>query len=73
MYFYGLLYVIAYFRLVYKVLLVYREYVPTYIKMFVVATGLISIMIYPLAGIMNYLVWSILLYICDLHIIKSSL
>ena len=29
MYFYGLLYVIAYFRLVYKVLLVYREYVPT--------------------------------------------
>lgn len=73
MYFYGLLYVIAYFRLAYKVLLVYRKYVPTYIKMFVVATGLISIMIYPLAGIMNYLVWSILLYICDLHIIKSSL
>lgn len=70
---YGLLYVLLY---IYSLFLFfrYRKQIPSYIILFAIFAGLMSIMIFPFWLKMRYyFIWSIIFYICDLHINKSPL
>lgn len=56
-----------------KIFFKLKKAVPLYVKMFVVFTGAMSIMIFPCISLAQTIVWTLLLYICDLHINKSAL
>lgn len=64
----GLVYVLTSYYLLYKIFIRLKNLIPTYIRMFTLFTGLMSIMIFPFIGYYQILVWVILLYISDLHI-----
>lgn len=64
----GLIYVLISYYLLYKIFIRSKNIIPTYIKMFTLFTGLMSIMIFPFIGFYQILIWSILLYISDLYI-----
>lgn len=64
----GLTYVLVSYYLLYKLFIRLKNLIPTYIRMFTLFTGLMSIMIFPFIGYYQILVWVILLYISDLHI-----
>lgn len=64
----GALYVIACYYLMYKVLFKLKNYIPLYVRMFVIFTGVMSIMIFPMITTASNIVWVMLLYVCDLHI-----
>lgn len=64
----GLVYVLTSYYLLYKIFIRLKNIIPTYIRMFTLFTGLMSIMIFPFIGFYQILVWAMLLYISDLHI-----
>lgn len=66
-YTYGAIYVFICYKLMWKVFYTYRKYTPLYIRMFVIFTATMSIMIFPMSGILTFFIWSILLYITDIH------
>lgn len=71
-YTFGAIYVVVCFRLLWKLLVTYRKYTPVYIRLFVIFTGVMSIMIFPMQSTFNYLVWTLLMYITDLHINRGK-
>ena len=71
-YTFGAIYVIVCFRLLWRLLITYKEYTPTYIRLFVIFTGVMSIMIFPMTSAFYYLVWTMLMYISDLYINRGK-
>lgn len=70
---YGMLYILLYLYFLY-IVYKFRRQIPVYVLLFVVFTGLMSIMIFPFWTYARpNLVWTMMLYICDLHINKSPL
>lgn len=67
----GYIYVIACYYLLWKVFFKNKEAIPVYIRTFVIFTGVMSIMIFPMSSTVYFFVWSCLLYICDIHINKE--
>lgn len=70
---FGIIYLIFSFRILYKLFFTFRKSIPEYIRMVVLFSSIISIMIFPFSGVLSYFSWSLVLYISDLHINKSSL
>jgi hypothetical protein len=71
-YTFGAIYVVVCFRLLWKLLVTYRKYTPVYIRLFVIFTGVMSIMIFPIQSTFHYLIWTMLMYITDLHINRGK-
>ena len=69
---YGFFYIAVYPIILWKVYK-YRNCVPLYIKMYIISTFLISVMIFPYRTRVEFMIWSMVLYICDLHINNSKL
>lgn len=69
---YGAIYVIACYVILYKVFFSYKKKVPLYVRLFVIYTTVTSIMMFPFFGRLEYLYWSMIFYICDLHINKAK-
>lgn len=67
-YYYGFFFTIFYFYFIYIVLIRYRKQLPLYIKLYVIATGLISIFIFPYINKISYFIWSCMIYIMKLYI-----
>lgn len=70
---FGIIYLVFSFRILYKILFTFRKSIPEYIRMVVLFSSFISIMIFPFSGVISYFSWSLVLYISDLHINRSSL
>jgi hypothetical protein len=68
----GLIYVFVCYRVLWKLFFTYKNRTPTYIRMFVIFAAVMSIMIFPMTRAMYYLVWSLLLYISDIHSAKNE-
>lgn len=69
----GFIYVCVCYYMFYKLFFKLKKQIPTYIRMFVMFTSVMSIMIFPCITPAQTIVWVMLLYICDLHINKSPL
>lgn len=67
-YTYGIIYVLICYRLLWRLFFTYKKYVPLYIRTFVIFTGAMSIMIFPMFSATYYLVWVMLIYISDIYI-----
>lgn len=50
----------------------WRRRVPLYIRLIVIFVSVPSIMIFPMISPVQYVLWSFLLYICDVYINKST-
>ncbi|MCM1313294.1 MAG: hypothetical protein NC206_07540 [Bacteroides sp.] len=70
---YGFVYTITVYYMLYKLFFRLKNIIPLYIRLMVVFAFPMSIMIFPAIVSYQYLVWACLLYICDLHISRSSL
>lgn len=71
-YTYGAIYVFICYKLLWKTFYTYRKEVPLYIRMFVIFTGVMSIMIFPMTNQTTYLIWAMLIHISDLYINRSN-
>ncbi|MBO4264251.1 MAG: hypothetical protein J5871_06200 [Bacteroidales bacterium] len=70
-YFYGACWVLLYL-LTLVLLGRYRRYIPLYIKLFVLATGLSAVMIFPYRGGYEFVVWATMLYIVSYSIRRKA-
>ena len=68
MYNYGIPYALACYALLLNLYFARQKVVPSYIRMFVVYTTIMSLMIFPLYGPLHYFLWCCIIYMCDLHI-----
>ena len=71
-FFYGFFEVITYLLLVWNILVRKSSNLPLYIKLFVFGTFINCFMIFPYLKAYEYMVWAIVLYICDLHIVNNK-
>lgn len=69
----GFLYVLSAYILWYRMFFKWKNKIPKYVRLFVLFTGAMSIMIFPLMGVSSVLIWTMLIYVCDLHINHSPL
>jgi hypothetical protein len=69
----GILYILLCYGLLFKLFFLLSKKIPYYVRMFCVFTGVMSVMIFPFLTESEFLIWSMLLYVCDLHINKSPL
>jgi len=69
---FGVPYVAICFYLLFSLFFIWRHYIPTYIRLFVLFTTIMSIMIFPMGLGFQFILWSFLLYICDMNIIKKQ-
>lgn len=69
----GFIYVCICYCMFVRVFFKFKRQVPTYVRMFVLYTGMMSVMIFPCITAAQNIVWVMLLYVCDLHINKSPL
>lgn len=69
----GFIYVCVCYYMFYKLFFKFKKVIPTYIRMFVMFAGVMSVMIFPCIVPAQTVVWAMLLYVCDLHINKSIL
>lgn len=69
----GFIYVCICYYMFYKLFFKLKKVIPTYIRMFVMFTGVMSVMIFPCISSAQNIVWVLLLYICDLHMNNSPL
>lgn len=69
----GFVYVCICYYMLYKLFFKLKKSIPTYVRMFVLYTGVMSVMIFPCITPAQNIVWVMLLYVCDLHINKSPL
>ncbi|MBQ0075364.1 MAG: DUF1542 domain-containing protein [Prevotella sp.] len=65
---YGWPWSIAYFLVVFRILVTYRNRIPLYIRLYVIATGFISIFIFPYRNRIEMYTWISAIYICSLYI-----
>lgn len=68
----GLIYVCICYYMFYQMFFRLKNIIPTYIRMFVLYAGVMSVMIFPCISPAQNIVWVLLLYICDIHINKLS-
>lgn len=71
LYEFGAIYVLICYYVLLKIFFKLKKVVPLYMRMFVIFTGAMSIMIFPMASTLYYFIWACMLYICDLHINKD--
>lgn len=69
--YFGILWIYVYFYTLYKYLIKYRKYIPIYIKLFLISTGVISISIFPYTKGSTFLLWGCMLYICFIYTRKN--
>lgn len=69
----GFIYVCICYYMFAKLFFKLKKSIPTYIRMFVMFAGVMSVMIFPCISPAQTIVWVMLLYVCDLHINKSPL
>lgn len=72
-YVFGYIYTAMFYVIVYYVLVRYRKSIPAYLQMSVLAMTIYSIMIFNIRTSFGAIGWSMLLYLCDLHINRSPL
>lgn len=70
--YYGMPWILFYGYLVYSVLIIYRKKVPTYIKLYVFSTLLISLFIFPYRNGLEMFIWICMIYITSLYIDNYS-
>lgn len=68
----GVIYVILCYYIMYRVFFKLKNIVPTYIRMFVSFVAIMSPMIFPMISDSTFLIWSLLLYVCDVYINQSK-
>ena len=68
----GVIYVILCYYIMYRVFFKLKNIVPTYIRMFVSFVAIMSPMIFPIISDSTFLIWSLLLYVCDVYINQSK-
>lgn len=71
--YFGFIYILAWFSIVYKIIWKYRKLSSLYIKLYFIGSTIISFYFFPLAHEKGWLIWSILLYIADKDIQKNKL
>lgn len=69
----GIIYVCVCYYMFAKIFFKLKKLIPTYIRMFVMFSVVMSIMIFPCIIPAQTIVWVMLLYVCDLHINRSPL
>ena len=69
----GFIYVCVCYYMLWKLFFKMKKQIPVYIRMFVLYTGVMSVMIFPCISPAQNIVWVLLFYICDLHINHSPL
>ena len=69
----GFIYVCICYYMFYQMFFKLKTVIPTYVRMFVLYAGVMSVMIFPCITPAQNIVWVLLLYICDLHINNSPL
>ena len=69
----GLVYVCLCYYMLWKLFFKMKKTIPLYVRMFVMYTGVMSIMIFPCITPAQNIVWVLLLYVCDLHLNHSPL
>lgn len=69
---YGIPWIILYFVVLYKYIIVYRNLLPPYIRLYFVGTFINSIMIFPYRSNIEAFVWLIALYIGGLYINNNN-
>lgn len=69
----GFIYVLTAYIMWYRMFFKWKYKIPKYVRLFVLFTGVMSIMIFPIMGINSVIIWTMLLYVCDLHINHSPL
>lgn len=72
MWVYGVIYVIVCYALLIHVSVKYRHHIPLYVSLLIIFTTIPSVMIFPMISPIQYVMWSFLLYICDVHINRSK-
>ena len=71
--YFGLIYILAWFSVIYKIIWKYRKNTSLYIKLYFIGTTIVSFYFFPLAHEKGWLIWSVLLYIADKDIKKNKL
>lgn len=66
-FYYGILWAVAYFYMVFNILVTYKNKIPLYVRLFVLCVTFSSIMIFPYHTEMGLIIWACVLYICSLH------
>lgn len=70
----GSLYTMVFYVLMFRIFFKLKHEIPDYIRLFIIYTVIMSPMIFPLmGGMVTFVIWSMILYICDLHISHSQL
>lgn len=72
MFLYGIAWVVYYFYMLYFLLIKNRKEIPTYVVLFIIATFLTSIMIFPYRKGAEMFIWACVLYIADTHISSNN-
>ena len=70
---FGYIYVIMFYIIVFYVLIRYRKVIPAYLQMSVLAMTIYSVMIFSIRQAAGVIAWSMILYLCELHIRRSPL
>lgn len=72
MWVYGVIYVMVCYALLIYVFVKYRHYIPVYVCLLIIFAVIPSVMIFPMNSPIQYMLWSFLLYICDVHINRMN-
>lgn len=62
---------LAYFYILFRLLVTYRNRIPLYIKLYLISTAIISIFIFPYRNRIEHFTWISALYISSLYILKG--
>lgn len=71
--YFGIIYIITWISVLYKILWKFRKVLPQYIKLYFLGTTAISFYFYPLAHEKGWLIWVLILYIADKEIQKYKI
>lgn len=66
--YFGWIWAFAYFFVVFRILITYRNRIPLYVRLFVICSGFISIFIFPYRNRIELFNWVCMLYISSLYI-----
>ena len=69
----GFIYVCICYCMFARLFFKFKNRIPTYVRLFVLYAGVMSVMIFPCITAAQNIVWVMLLYVSDLHINKSPL
>ena len=70
--YFGWMWALAYFYVIYRIMITYRHKIPLYIKLFVICSGVISIFIFPYRNRIETFNWICMIYICSLYVDNKS-